>query len=291
MARIHAFTVDVEEYFQVAAFESHVSRGQWETLPLRVEANTRRILELLARHEIQATFFVLGWVAQRFPGLIREIVSAGHELASHGMAHVRVTGQTPQAFLQDARTSRELLEQTAGVAVTGYRASTYSIGSANLWAFDVLAAAGYRYSSSVYPIRHDLYGWPGASREPFWPSGVTGEGVVEIPVATLQVGGRRFPCGGGGFFRLYPYAFSRWAWQRLNRREGFSGVFYCHPWEVDPGQPRISGIGWKSRFRHYLNLRRMEGRLDALLRDFSWGRMDQVFAGVIDSRSLGQENS
>ncbi|MBF0191475.1 MAG: DUF3473 domain-containing protein [Magnetococcales bacterium] len=279
--RPNALTVDVEEYFQVAAFESYVARQQWESLPSRLENNTWRILELLARHEAHATFFVLGWVARRHPDLVRAIVAAGHELASHGMEHVRVTRQDPATFLADARDSRLLLEQVGGVAVRGYRASTYSIGKDNAWAFATLHAAGYVYSSSVYPIRHDLYGWPEAPRDPFWPSGVAGEGVVEIPVATLAVGGRRYPCGGGGFFRLYPYFFSRWAWRRLNEAEGRSGVFYFHPWELDPDQPRMPGLGWKSRLRHYLNLSRMEGRMTALLEDFRWERLDRVYAGVI----------
>ncbi|MEO5333698.1 MAG: DUF3473 domain-containing protein, partial [Magnetococcus sp. YQC-5] len=214
------------------------------------------------------------------------MVDEGHELASHGMRHVRVFRQTPHEFLGDARQSRMLLEQLGGVRVLGYRAATYSIGQRNAWAFEVLGEAGYQYSSSVYPIRHDLYGWPTASRTPFWPSGVPGQGVLEIPVATLQFGQHRIPCGGGGFFRLYPYGVSRWAWRRLNHGEKRPGVFYFHPWEMDPGQPRIQGIGLKTRFRHYLNLRRMEGRLTALWRDFQWGRMDQVFVNEIRVGSL-----
>ncbi|MEO5347077.1 MAG: DUF3473 domain-containing protein [Magnetococcus sp. YQC-9] len=277
----NAFSVDVEEYFQVAAFDSCVKRQAWEGFPQRVVQNTRRILDLLARHEVRATFFVLGWVAQRHPDLIRAIVAEGHELASHGMEHVQATRQGPEFFLADVREARDMLEQTGGVAVRGYRASTYSIGKSNTWAFEKLTEAGYLYSSSVYPIRHDLYGWPEAPREPFWPSGTSGCGVVEIPVACLEWGGRRWPCGGGGFFRLYPYAVTRWAWHRLNQREGRVGVFYCHPWEMDPDQPRIPGLSFKSRFRHYLNLDRMEVRLDALLGHFRWGRMDRVFAEVI----------
>ncbi|MBF0427934.1 MAG: DUF3473 domain-containing protein [Magnetococcales bacterium] len=282
---LNALTVDVEDYFQVAAFESHIDGQQWDIYPQRLEENTQRILDLLARRGVHATFFVLGWVAQRYPVLIRRIVAQGHELASHGMRHVRVTEQTPELFLRDARESRLLLEQVGGVEVLGYRASTYSIGKDNLWAFAALLDAGYRYSSSVYPIRHDLYGWPEAPRTPFWPSGESGRGVVEIPIATLSWWNRRFPCGGGGFFRLYPYLFSRWAWRRLNDREGIPGVFYFHPWEMDPGQPRISGIGVKTRLRHYLNLERMEGRIEALLRDFRWERMDRVYASFIGDRA------
>ncbi|MBF0614562.1 MAG: DUF3473 domain-containing protein [Magnetococcales bacterium] len=277
----NALTVDVEEYFQVAALAPYIERQQWDRLSGRVAESTWRVLNLLARHEVKATFFVLGWVAQHHPDLVRAIVASGHELASHGMEHIRVTQQSPEEFLADARRSRDILEEVGGVAVRGYRASTYSIGKRNPWAFDVLNGAGYKYSSSVYPIRHDLYGWPEAPRGPFWPSGVAGQGIVEIPVATLPMGGRCFPCGGGGFFRLYPYWFSRWAWQRVQKLDEQPGPFYFHPWELDPDQPRVAGIGWKTRVRHYLNLRRMEGRLDMLLRDFCWERMERVYASLL----------
>ena len=281
---VNALSVDVEDYFQVAAFSAQVARSDWEGLPGRVEANTERVLALLEAHGVTATFFVLGWVAQRHPGLIRRIVAAGHELASHGMAHVLVGDQSPAEFLRDVTDSRTLLEQVGGVPVIGYRASTYSIGAETLWAFDLLHQAGYRYSSSIHPIRHDLYGMPDAPRFGFFPrrGRVEGsDGILEIPITTLELFNRRIPCGGGGFFRLFPYRFSRWAWQRINRLEGASGVFYFHPWELDPQQPRIAGASLKSRFRHYLNLERMAGRLDALLGDFRWDRMDRVFADRI----------
>lgn len=278
---INAMTVDVEDYFQVAAFEEYIQHDQWDNWPHRVEINTGHILDLLASQNVLATFFVLGWVAKRYQKLVKRIVAEGHELASHGMRHVRVTQQTSTEFLQDALESRALLEDVGGVAVIGYRASTYSIGKTNTWAFGVLEEAGYQYSSSVYPIRHDLYGWPQAPRTPFWPSGVPGKGVLEIPIATLQLGKQRLPIGGGGFFRLYPYPASRWAWKRLNEKENLPGVFYFHPWELDPDQPRIPGIGSKTRFRHYLNLQKMRNRITNLLTDFQWDRMDRTFAATI----------
>ena len=274
-ALTNAMTVDVEDYFQVSAFENIVEREQWDNLPHRVEGNTHRILDLFAEQGVKATFFTLGWVAERYPGLLRRMVDEGHELASHGYAHVRVTTQTPDAFYHDIRKTKHLLEDIAGVEVRGYRAASYSIGAGNLWALDELQRAGYHYSSSIYPIRHDLYGMPEAPRFAFRPRGE--QGLLEIPVTTLEILGHKLPCGGGGFFRLYPYAVSRWALRHINRREGQPGMFYFHPWEIDPGQPRMQGIGLKTRVRHYLNLGRMQARLQRLLRDFRWGRMDQVF--------------
>jgi len=271
----NAMTVDVEDYFQVSAFEGHIDRARWNTLPCRVEANTDRILVLFAAAEVKATFFTLGWVAERYPALIQRIVTAGHELASHGYSHVRVTQQQPAEFRADVEKTKKLLEDIGGVVVKGYRAPSYSIGAGNLWALDELAEAGYLYSSSIYPVRHDLYGMPEAPRFAFHPRG--GEGILEVPITTLRFGRRNLPCGGGGFFRLYPYAVSRWALRRVNQGEGQSGMFYFHPWEIDPGQPRQAGLGLKTRIRHYLNLGRMESRLQALLHDFSWDRMDRIF--------------
>ncbi len=275
MNPINAMTIDVEDYFQVSAFEGHIDRAQWDALPSRVERNTQRILDLFAKEGVQATFFTLGWVAERHPALVRRIVEEGHELASHGYAHVRVTQQTPAEFRADVERAKRLLEDTGGVEVRGYRAASYSIGAENLWALDQLAETGHRYSSSIYPVHHDLYGMPEAPRFAFRPRG--DDGILEIPISTLSLGGRNIPCGGGGFFRLYPYAFSRWALRRLNRAEGQSGMFYFHPWEIDPEQPRQAGVGLKTRTRHYLNLGRMESRLQRLLRDFTWGRMDRIF--------------
>ncbi len=271
----NAMTVDVEDYFQVSAFEGIIDRRDWDKLPHRVEANTERVLALFAEYDVKATFFTLGWVAERYPGLVRRIVAEGHELASHGFTHVRASEQSPQEFYRDIADSKRLLEDVAGVEVKGYRAPSYSIGARNLWALDELQRAGYRYSSSIYPIRHDLYGMPEAPRFSFYPRGATG--LLEIPVTTLELAGHKLPCGGGGFFRLYPYAFSRWALRRINRRDAQPGMFYFHPWEIDPAQPRQRGIGLKTRVRHYLNLGRMESRLRRLLADFSWGRMDAIF--------------
>ena len=272
---VNAMTVDVEDYFQVSAFESHISRQHWEHLPRRVEHNTHRILDLFAAHQVQATFFTLGWVAERHPALIGRIVADGHELASHGYSHVRATRQTPAEFRDDVIRTKALLEDLGSVAVRGYRAASYSIGAGNLWALAELEQAGYHYSSSIYPIRHDLYGMPEAPRFAFRPDNAPA--LLEVPVTTVTLLGRTLPCGGGGYFRLWPYALSRWALRRVNHRDGQSGVFYFHPWEIDPGQPRQPGLGLKTRVRHYLNLHRMERRLGSLLRDFRWDRMDRVF--------------
>jgi len=274
----NAMTVDVEDYFQVSAFEPHISRDEWVHIPCRVEQNTHKILDLFAQHDTKATFFTLGWVAERYPQLIRRMVEEGHELASHGYSHVRVTQQTPEAFRADVIKTKQLLEDMSGIEVIGYRAASYSINKSNMWALDVLAETGHKYSSSIYPIKHDLYGIPDAPRFAYRPMGE--EGILEIPITTLQMYGKKLPCGGGGFFRLYPYAFSRWALQRVNKKDGQSGMFYFHPWEIDPGQPRQTGISAKTRFRHYLNLERMEKRLCSLLQDFCWDRMDKVFVDV-----------
>lgn len=271
----NAMTVDVEDYFQVSAFEPHIRRDDWEKLPCRVERNCERILELFDQSNVKATFFVLGWIAERYPQLVRRLVSGGHELASHGYEHVRVTQQTPEAFYDDVTKTKKILEDIGGCAVNGYRAASYSIDERNLWAFAELQRAGYTYSSSMYSIRHDLYGMPNGPRFAFYPYGE--EGILEIPVTTVSVMNRRFPCGGGGYFRLFPYRLSRWALRRVNQHDRKSGVFYFHPWEIDSDQPRQTGIGLKTRVRHYLNLNRMDARLRHLLRDFSWDRMDRVF--------------
>ena len=271
---VNAMTVDVEDYFQVSAFESVVARDNWDQLSCRVEQNTDRILELFDGHDVKATFFMLGWVAERYPALVRRIVDTGHELASHGYSHVRVTRQKPQEFSEDIGKTRKLLEDTAGCQVKGYRAASYSIVRETLWAHDLLQEAGYRYSSSVYPIHHDLYGIPDAPRFAYRHRE---DGLLEIPVTTVSLFNHNLPCGGGGYFRLLPYRLSRWAMQRVNGTDRMPCVFYFHPWEIDPDQPRQSGISGKTRFRHYLNLRRMTTRIERLLDDFCWGRMDSVF--------------
>ncbi|MBF0419552.1 MAG: DUF3473 domain-containing protein [Magnetococcales bacterium] len=275
----NAFTIDVEDYFHVALFEKHISRNQWDAMEYRVEGNTDTLLELLDRQNVHATFFILGWVAERFPNLVRRIATQGHEVASHGMYHVRVTEQNPDDFLQDILASKHLLEDLSGQPVRGYRASTYSIGRHNVWAFELLEKAGYGYSSSVYPIRHDLYGWPKAPRFPFYPrkKEASDSTLLEVPITTLEWFGMRLPCGGGGYFRLYPLAFSLWALRQLNQNEGQSAVFYCHPWELDPDQPRISGLPGRVRLRHYLNLHKTANRLHRLLASFQWDRLDRIF--------------
>ncbi|MBV9538120.1 MAG: DUF3473 domain-containing protein, partial [Acidisphaera sp.] len=271
-------TVDVEDYFQVEAFASVVDRDAWDRLPSRVEANVDRILDLFARYDVRGTFFTLGWVAERRPPVVRKIVDAGHELASHGYGHGRVDRQDPATFAADIRRARAVLEDIGGVAVAGYRAPTFSISSRNAWAFRVLEEEGYRYSSSVFPIRHDLYGDPDAPRDAYRP----GAGPLwEIPMTTVRLGGRNLPCAGGGYFRLMPYALFRAALRRFHRAEHRPAMFYFHPWEIDPGQPRIDAASARARFRHYLNLAAMAGRLEHLLRDFAWGRVDHVFAHLL----------
>jgi polysaccharide deacetylase family protein (PEP-CTERM system associated) len=270
----NALTVDVEEYFQVAAFERTIPRARWDSVESRVEFNTGRVLDLFANRSWKGTFFVLGWIAERHPGLVRRIVDEGHELASHGYDHARIYGFTAEQLRNDVVKTRQILEDTGGVAVRGYRAPSYSIDSRNLWAHDILQETGHRYSSSIYPIRHDLYGMPEAPRFAFR---TRPDSILEIPVTTVRIAGRNYPCGGGGYFRLLPYAMFRWMLRRVNEQDGQPGLFYFHPWEVDAAQPRIKNAPLKSRFRHYLNLDSMTRRLDRLLTDFSWGRMDEVF--------------
>jgi len=269
----NAMTIDVEDYFQVSAFAPYIARGDWERCECRVERNVDRILAMLDRHGVKATFFTLGWIAERYPGLVQRIAHAGHELASHGYGHERASDLSVDAFRQDVVRAKQLLEDIAGQAVQGYRAPSFSIGTANLWAFDVLQEAGYRYSSSVYPIRHDHYGMPDAPRF----AHPVRDGLLEVPITTLEMFGRNLPASGGGYFRLLPYALSRWMFQRVNEQARQSAIFYFHPWEIDPEQPRVAGIDAKTRFRHYVNLPRNEAKLDRLLSDFSWGRMDEIF--------------
>ena len=273
----NAFSIDVEDYFHVEALASVVDRSTWSQFEFRAEHSTHRLLELLAAERVHATFFVLGWVARRSPQLVRAIHAAGHEIACHGLTHQMVTRQTPEQFRAETQESRAMLEDAAGAAVRGYRAATYSITGKSLWALDILADLGFTYDSSIFPIRHDLYGIPGSPRFPYRHATTK---LLEVPVTTVEIAGQRLPCGGGGYFRLLPYSLFRAALRRVNRKDGQPVVFYCHPWEVDPEQPRVDGLSWKSRFRHYTNLARMESRLKRLLRDFRWGRMDEVFGAV-----------
>ena len=269
----NALTIDVEDYFQVSAFAPHIRREDWDARECRVEANVDRILALLAARDTRATFFTLGWVAERYPQLVRRIVAGGHELASHGYGHQRASELSHDELWQDVSRAKQLLEDLSGRAVPGYRAPSFSIGTGNLWAFDVLARAGHRYSSSIYPIRHDHYGMPDAPRFAYRLD----NGMLEVPVTTLRVLDRNLPSSGGGYFRLLPYALSRWMIGRVNSQDREAAVFYFHPWELDTGQPRIPGIGAKTRFRHYVNIGRTEARLRCLLEDFRWNRMDRIF--------------
>lgn len=269
----NAMTIDVEDYFQVSAFAPYIARSDWDQRECRVERNVDRILAMLAQHDTQATFFTLGWIAQRYPQLVRRIAEAGHEVASHGYGHQRASDLTAAEFTSDIESAKHLLEDLCGVAVTGYRAPSFSIGMRNLWAFDCLARAGYRYSSSIYPIAHDHYGMPDAPRF----AHRINEQLIEVPVTTLRLCGRNLPSSGGGYFRLLPYALSRWMLRQVHARDQESAIFYFHPWEIDADQPRIAGIDAKTRFRHYVNIERMAHRLDCLLRDFRWDRMDRLF--------------
>jgi polysaccharide deacetylase family protein (PEP-CTERM system associated) len=272
-AIVNALTVDVEDYFQVSAFAAHIPRSSWDSQPCRVEANIERILGLLSEAKVSATFFTLGWIAERYPALVRRLVDGGHELASHGYEHLRANEQAYGAFLADIRLANAVLEDIAGREVKGYRAPSFSIGPANFWAFDCIAEAGYRYSSSIYPIRHDHYGAPDAPRFPY----KVRENLLEVPVATVRMLNSNWPAGGGGYFRLLPYRISKWSISQVNAVDRRPAMFYFHPWELDPTQPRVKGPGAKARFRHYLNLDRTEPRLKSLLADFRWDRVDRVF--------------
>lgn len=269
----NALTIDVEDYFQVSAFAPHIDRAHWDTTECRVEPNMHRMLDMLARHDTKATFFTLGWLAERYPALVRRIVADGHELASHGYGHERVTDLSEAAFFNDIQSAKAILEDIGGVPVVGYRAPSFSIGASNLWALDTLERAGYRYSSSIYPVQHDHYGMPDAPRF----AHQIRTGLMEIPPTTLRVLNRNLPSSGGGYFRLFPYALSRWMLQQVNQRDAQPAIFYCHPWEIDTDQPRVKGISAKTRFRHYVNIGRTEKRLERLIQDFRWGRMDQIF--------------
>lgn len=269
----NALTVDVEDYFQVSALAPFIARDRWDSIPCRVEANVDRLLQRFADSGAKATFFTLGWIAERHPQVVRRIVDAGHELASHGYGHQRASELSREAFSHDVVSAKKILEDIAGLPVIGYRAPSFSIGKDNLWAFDVLKEAGYAYSSSVYPVQHDHYGMPDAPRFPY----AVRDGLTELPITTVRALGRNLPAGGGGYFRFAPYGVSRWAIDRFNRDEQAPAIFYMHPWEIDPQQPRVPGPGLKTRFRHYVNLHRTEDRLARLLGDFRWGRMDRVF--------------
>ena len=273
---INGLSVDVEDWFQVGAFEKVIDRLDWDGLDDRVERNCDEILAMFAAAGVKATFFTLGWVAKRHPALMRRIADQGHELASHGWDHARVFTFDAKAFAADLERSRKVIEDTSGAQVSGYRAPSFSIDARTPWAYEVLGEQGYAYSSSVAPIAHDHYGWREAPRFAFRP--LAGSDLIEIPVTTAEFAGRRLAAGGGGFFRVLPYAFSRWAIRQVNRRDGRSAIFYFHPWEIDPDQPRVDQAPLKSRLRHYSRLEAMSGKLRQLIGDFAWGRMDELAA-------------
>ncbi|ABD26768.1 polysaccharide deacetylase [Novosphingobium aromaticivorans DSM 12444] len=273
---LNGLSVDVEDWFQVGAFETVIDRSDWDGLDCRVERNCQQILALFADAGVKGTFFTLGWIAERYPALMRRIAAAGHEIASHGWDHARVFTLGRESFAADIERARKVLEDTTGQRVTGYRAPSFSIDARTPWAHEVLAEQGYAYSSSVAPIVHDHYGWREAPRFAFRP--VEGADLIEIPVTTAEVAGRRMAAGGGGFFRLLPYAVSRWAIRQVNEREGRPAAFYFHPWEIDPDQPRPAVAPLKSRLRHYTNLDVMAAKLSRLVREFRWGRMDEIAA-------------
>ncbi len=274
----NALSVDVEDYFQVWALQDYIDRDRWDSLECRIERNLHRILQLFDDANARATFFWLGWAAERFPGLVREVVERGHEIASHGYSHVHVYEQSQEEFRRDVSKTKALLEDISGTAVVGYRAASYSINGSNLWALDTLAQTGHRYSSSIYPIRHDHYGMREAPRFAFR----YGEsGLVEIPITTVEFFGWRFPCGGGGYFRLLPYRFSKHCLMKVNETDRKPAVFYFHPWEIDPNQPRVDGIDFRTRFRHYVSLDRFESKLVHLAGDFRWDTMASVYAGIL----------
>ncbi len=278
---MNALTIDVEDYFQVSALAPHFPKDVWNATPCRVERNVDRILEMLVQHGARGTFFTLGWIAERYPELVRRIANEGHELASHGYAHERASSQSPEAFLADIRLAKVVLEDIAGCEVRGYRAPSFSVGLANPWAHGCIEEAGYAYSSSVYPVKHDHYGVPDAPRFPY----AVGAGLVEIPITTVRRFGRNWPVGGGGYFRLLPYPVSAWGIRKVNKEDRKPAIFYFHPWEIDPGQPVVREASAKTRFRHYVNLAHTEARLRRLLQDFAWGRMDEVFLPVESSGS------
>jgi polysaccharide deacetylase family protein (PEP-CTERM system associated) len=272
----NALSVDVEDWFQVGAFETVIARDAWETLPRRVERNTDAVLALFDEAAVKATFFALGWIAERHPALIRRIAAAGHEIASHGWDHKRVFTMSEAEFRADLERARAAIEDASGQRVSGYRAPSFSVDARTPWAHPVLAEQGYAYSSSVAPVRHDHYGWRESPRFAWRP--VADSDLLELPVTTVELAGRRFAAGGGGFFRLLPYAFSNWAIGRVNGAEQRPAIFYFHPWEIDAGQPRVAGAPLKSRLRHYINLSTMRPKLLKLLKAHAWGRTDEVAA-------------
>jgi polysaccharide deacetylase family protein (PEP-CTERM system associated) len=277
---VNALTVDVEEHFQVSALDGVVGRHQWDSLESRVEANTERVLDLLDESGVAATFFVLGWVGERYPRLVQSIAGRGHEVGCHGFSHTLVYRQRPLEFAEEVERSKAVLEASAGCAVRGYRAASFSITRRSLWALDVLVEAGFHYDSSIYPVVHDRYGLPGGPRGICRLHTPQGHSIVEVPPATVRVGPLVLPVAGGGYLRLYPSILTRWAIRRLNRVERMPAVVYLHPWEVDPDQPRFRP-SWYSRFRHYQGLHRTSARLRDLLARFRFATVSTVIGARV----------
>lgn len=286
---VHAMTVDVEDYFHVAAFNKVISPSQWDNWPSRVEANTQRLLDVFAKHQIHITFFILGWVAERYPDLVRKIKDGGHEIASHGYSHQLIYRQTQAVFREETYKSKQILEGITGQPVTGYRAASYSITRQSLWALDILSELGFTWDSSIFPTRHDNYGIPGSPEEPYLIKTNVGL-LTEFPLTTAQVLGQSVPAAGGGYFRQYPYWLSRWLFAKASQRGQKSQIFYLHPWEIDPDQPRVPNASWFSNFRHYTNLKRCLPRLEHLLADFPFGTMSQALQQTTISKTLSLED-
>ena len=276
---LNALTVDVEDFFHVEALAATISRTEWETIPPRVEKNVGRILEIFSQAGVHATFYVLGWVARRFPGLVRDIAAAGHEIGSHGQGHQLIGNLTPDQFRSDIRAARDLLADQAQRAIRAYRAPSFSIVTRTLWGLDVLAEEGFLIDSSIFPVHHDLYGIPGAKRFPHWRKTASGVSIFEFPPSTIHILGNDLGFGGGGYLRIFPYAWTRWGMSQVNDKERQPAMVYFHPWEIDPGQPRYAAP-LRSRIRHYTNLRGMEGKIRRLLRDFRFDTVSAVCAGL-----------
>lgn len=292
----HAMTVDVEDYYQVQALTESVRPEDWELWPSRVEANTDRLLQLFDDAGIKITFFVLGWVAERHPELVKRIQQQGHEVASHGYSHRLIYTQTPEVFREESARSKKILEDLTQQPITGYRAASYSVTRRSLWALDILAELGFTWDSSIFPTRHDNYGIPGSPEEPYQIITQSGAELTEFPLTTAKVLGQPIPAAGGGYFRQYPYALSRWLFQRASDNGTKPQIFYLHPWEIDPDQPRVPNLSWFSRFRHYTNLHRCLPRLERMVADFPFGTMSQSLGSItlretLDLREMSEENA
>jgi polysaccharide deacetylase family protein (PEP-CTERM system associated) len=282
----HAMTVDVEDYFHVAAFNKVINPDEWEKWPCRVEANTHKLLQLFADANIKITFFILGWVAERYPELVKTIQAQGHEIASHGYSHQLIYKQDPAVFRAETAKSKQILEDLAQVQIIGYRAASYSITRKSLWALDILAELGFTWDSSIFPTRHDNYGIPGSPEEPYKIITTNGSVLTEFPLTTAKVFGQSVPAAGGGYFRQYPYALSRWLFERASNNQTKAQIFYLHPWEIDPDQPRVPNASWFSNFRHYTNLSRCLPRLERMIDDFQFGTISQSLGSVTVTKTL-----